>query len=49
MFLQLFWICCGSFDPFHYRLVAIDFVIVLYYVLVCLIFVGFVYCVFRRI
>jgi hypothetical protein len=49
MFLRLFFICCGSFDPFHYKLVAIDFVVVLHYFLICLLFVVFAYCVFLRI
>jgi hypothetical protein len=49
MFLLLFLICCGPFDPFHYRLVAIDFVVVLHYFLICLLFVGFVYYVFPKI
>jgi hypothetical protein len=33
MFLLLFFICFEPFDPFHYKLVAIDVVIVLYYFL----------------
>jgi hypothetical protein len=41
MFLLLFFICFEPFDPFHYRLVAIDYVIMLCCFLMCWLFVEF--------